>query len=688
MRIRVLAVAALLSCAGLFTFLSTRYDVVQDDAYISLVYARNLASGDGLVFNPGERVEGYTNFAWVLLLAVPHALGLNAVAAARGFGMLAAAGLLLYTWRLSTRLSSRPSDPAHLAAPCLLAANGALAFWTLSGMETAAFALLVAAGAARYLQRERVDTGVGVLFGVAALTRPEGWMFFALTMGHQIIRVLRDPDQRRLSLPRLWIAPAWFAGIVLPHLLFRWLYYGQPLPNTFYAKTGVSLTHLTHGLRYTRDFFMDYGLWGLALLALTVPLLRARTRSRAAYLTLLLLANVGYVTLVGGDTLPENRLYLPVVALLAAALVESARVTLLRICGRRLAPVLFVLLLVIVLVTSVTGPDADLLHARSASLAHNAKLHELADFANGAGAGMDLLASTAIGIPRYRTQAAVLDLVGLTDTTIAHHPQQLTGIHDDHILRNYDVTYVMDREPDAILFITGIRPGTPAERALFLAQRFRLDYRVTYLQDHRPLYVRRNGPPHAASLFADGRFVECYAEALAVMRQDPERAMTLLQESIDVGPTDFAMPHCWLGRLFYESGDFERATAHLRRSLEIDATIVMAWAHLALMRTMEGSVAEAVTMAGTAVELAPGSHFCHYVLGRALLSAQRPAEARRELTMAAELGGAQLQDALYRLGLAAEQEGDLNAAGAAWAALLRVQSDHLAARQGLERIAR
>ncbi|MDA0335283.1 MAG: hypothetical protein O2782_08980 [bacterium] len=688
MSFRVLAVVTLLSCAGLFTFLSARYDVVQDDAYISLVYARNLANGDGLVFNPGERVEGYTNFAWVLLLAVPHALGLNAVVAARGFGMLAAAGLLLYTWRLATRLSSRPRDPTHLAAPCLLAANGALAFWTLSGMETAAFALLVAAGAARYLQRERLDTAVGVLFGVAALTRPEGWMFFALTLGHQMVRLLRDADHRRLSLPGLWVAPAWFAGIVLPHVLLRWLYYGQPLPNTFYAKTGVSLTHLTHGLRYTGDFFIDYGLWGLALLALAVPLLRARTRSRAAYLTLLLLANVGYVTLVGGDTLPENRLYLPVVALLAAALVESARVTLLRICGRHLAPAAFVLLLAAVLVVSVTGPDADLLHARSASLAHNAKLHELADFANGAGVGMDLLASTAIGIPRYRTQATVLDLVGLTDSMIAHHPQQLPGIHDDHILRNYDVTYVMDRGPDAILFITGLRPGTPAERALFLSQRFRRDYRVTYLQDHRPLYVRRGGPPHQESLFADGHFVECYAEALAVMHQDRARAMTLLQESIDVGPPDFAMPHCWLGRLFYETGDFEQATSHLRRSLEVDDTIVMAWAHLALIRTMEGSGEEAVTMAGTAVELAPRSHFCRYVFGRALLSAQRPAEARRELALAAELGGAQSTDALYRLGLAAEQQGDLQAAGAAWTTLLGVQQDHAAARQGLRRIAR
>src|SRR4051794_37248022 len=41
-----------------------------DDAYISFRYAENLASGHGLVYNLGERVEGYTNFLWVVLLAL------------------------------------------------------------------------------------------------------------------------------------------------------------------------------------------------------------------------------------------------------------------------------------------------------------------------------------------------------------------------------------------------------------------------------------------------------------------------------------------------------------------------------------------------------------------------------------------------------------------------------------------
>ena len=40
-----------------------------DDAFISFRYVRNLLAGHGLVFNPGEYVEGYTNFLWILELA-------------------------------------------------------------------------------------------------------------------------------------------------------------------------------------------------------------------------------------------------------------------------------------------------------------------------------------------------------------------------------------------------------------------------------------------------------------------------------------------------------------------------------------------------------------------------------------------------------------------------------------------
>lgn len=673
---------------ALFAALCLRYDIVQDDAYISLVYSKNLVAGEGLVFNPGERVEGYTNFLWVLLLALPHALGLDAVAATRVLGVLAALALLWLSRQLAGAVSSRPRDPLLWAAPLWLGACGSLAFWSLSGMETTLFALLVAGGTLRYLRRSATrdiafDAATGLLFGLAALTRPEGWMFGGLTGLHQCAVLLAR--RRPLSdLWHLWPGAAGFALLVLPHLAFRWSYYGHPLPNTFYAKTGLSLTYLDHGLRYTGKFLLDYGWAGLSLVLLAALLTRRRTRPRVSYLVLLVAANLTYVTFVGGDTMAENRLYLPVIAPFAALLAEGLRVASLRGAGRRHHAGAAVAVALTAAAAAVAGPDDDLRHARQATAVHNAKLHELADWTLEQARTPTLLASTAIGIPRYRTAAPVLDLVGLTDSTVAHHPVALPGIRDDHILRNYNAAYAMDQRPEALLFITGMRPGTPAERALFLSRRFRRDYRVTYLQDHRPLYLRREGPGHDESLYEDGAFVEAYARALAVIDDDPALSLRLLQRAIDLGPDDFAMPHSWMGRLLYADGDLETASHHLRRALEIDDTVVMAWAHLALIDVLTGGP-EAVSRARRAVDLAPRSHFSRYVLGRALAADARPAKAAQQFARAVELGGPQVTDALLHLGDALMETGQSDEAHAAWRSLLTQHPDHADARRRLAR---
>src|SRR5215211_4330173 len=48
-----------------------RYFCLFDDAMISLRYAWNFSHGFGLVWNPGEYVEGYTNLLMTLLMSLP-----------------------------------------------------------------------------------------------------------------------------------------------------------------------------------------------------------------------------------------------------------------------------------------------------------------------------------------------------------------------------------------------------------------------------------------------------------------------------------------------------------------------------------------------------------------------------------------------------------------------------------------
>ncbi|MDD9947529.1 MAG: hypothetical protein OXU20_41195 [Myxococcales bacterium] len=74
-----------------------------DDAYISLCYARNLVEGHGLVWNVGERVEGFSNLPWTLLFAASLAAGASAESAAHVLSTLAGLATLLPCYDLTRR---------------------------------------------------------------------------------------------------------------------------------------------------------------------------------------------------------------------------------------------------------------------------------------------------------------------------------------------------------------------------------------------------------------------------------------------------------------------------------------------------------------------------------------------------------------------------------------------------------
>ena len=119
---------------------------MQDDAYVSFRYARNLVRGDGLVYNVGEPVEGYTNFLWTALAAVPLARGAADPLPFMHAGVGGAAGWARtrccsgsasrWGWRASGRRRS---------ALLPLAVHWSYNMWFFSGMETPLVSLLTIA---------------------------------------------------------------------------------------------------------------------------------------------------------------------------------------------------------------------------------------------------------------------------------------------------------------------------------------------------------------------------------------------------------------------------------------------------------------------------------------------------------------------------------------------------------------
>ena len=283
---------------------------LDDDMMISLRYARNLVAGDGLVWNPGERVEGITNFLWALLLAVPQ-LALGPQRAALGAivmnGALLVAALAL-AFALVRRLGGSPIAAA-LAVFALATHQGTL-HWAAGGSEAILLAVLLlaqawcACGEGVASPREAV---LGALCGgLALLTRPDALPAAGVLM----VALARRCDGRGPALR----AAAWFVALPLLQIVFRLAYYHELLPNTYWLKMTGWRTRPLAGLDYVVRLLSQHALH----LAFAIAALLAARRRATAFALAALLLFLAYVAWAGGDELPKQRFLVPVAPLLFA----------------------------------------------------------------------------------------------------------------------------------------------------------------------------------------------------------------------------------------------------------------------------------------------------------------------------------------------------------------------------------
>ena len=473
---RVLLAALLIAAAGWMAWLAV-YQV--DDAYIVYRYARSLAEGDGFVFNPGERVEGVTCFLWTLALAPIALAGLPLPRVAPALTALFGLATLV----LVARRHAESEERLHLARrdllpSLLLAAAPAFAYWSVGALETIPYALLVTL-AARAHARERRGVGSwgsGVWLGIAGLVRPETPLLVA-ALGADRLRA------RGLASTARWLAIV--AAFVGPFLLFRRLYFGEWLPNTYYAKTGAALpVLLSFGWIYLRgclaSIVPSFGVSGSAIalaggLALAALLTFAWRRPALQTEAIVVLTVAAAIVIEGGDWMVLSRFWVP--ALPSLAVVAGA--ALLSLASRRRAGLVAATLLVVAVVASgVTesvrqrnGGQGLKVNAIGYRHAHR----EVARYLNEHAAPGDAVALMDIGIIGwYADRLRVIDITGLTDRDIAHAPG---GFLD----KTFPVAALLARDPRYIVLV----PGFPADTRIFEDPSFRSRYRALFNLDHR-----------------------------------------------------------------------------------------------------------------------------------------------------------------------------------------------------------
>ncbi|UCF68164.1 MAG: hypothetical protein JSV80_02365 [Acidobacteriota bacterium] len=439
---------------------------IQDDAFISLRYARHLVEGQGLVYNVGERVEGYTNFSWTVLSALPFVLGADPVAALRVLGLLSGVLSVLAAAALAARFM--PHAPlAAGAAGVYLASTPFLTAESVMGLETAAFAALCAAATAVFVGEQRAGARIpwsGAWLALAALTRPEGYLVGGLIGLFDLGRAVRERAARGAFLSR-W---ALFLVPVSAHLVFRVVYYGDIVPNTFHAKVGGGWAALVRGSFYGLEY-----LWyasPLALLAVIgagglVAAGGSRRGGRSELLALVIpLVYIAYVVYVGGDFKLTFRFFaVPTIFLAALAGIGVEHTA--RLLTRAAATGWIVRALLIVLpatgLLALGGPARDFAAWRAQEL----PVHRAAGRWLGEHLSSDaLLATGNAGVLPYESRLPTLDMFGLNDRHIALREMPSMGTGPPGHEKG-DGVYVVDREPTVILIMRARFQPVPRTKA-------------------------------------------------------------------------------------------------------------------------------------------------------------------------------------------------------------------------------
>ncbi len=443
------------------------WDYTIDDTYITLRYAENLVHGEGLVFNPGERIEGFSCPLWVFFLSLIGWLGGDILLASKAFGLLCGLGLVPLLYVALRRCSCVPLIAG--AAALWLSVLPGIHVYACSGMETLPFALAVAWAAflpsLHRSPRVRMYLLPVALLVVATL-RPEGALVFVFL---SLLHFMRA-ETRGI---RVAVVTAWIALAVL--LLVRYGYYGSFLPNTYLAKPspmtaviseGLSLRNLLRiaNLPYATLLPAMSAIGGIGLLACAVVGLIAR-RELLSAASAGAAAGAGLIFLfyAPADWMPASRFSVPFLApiLFLAALGGDALLKVLP--ARQLPAARFVLagLMIAWCFIGLTGTGRIWLRHPSLNSALNADEFyvPIGEWLREDSLPGDRLLAFEIGAVGYHSRLHVIDHEGLIDKEIGRVIQRAGGYgpvrwgHNPKALREL-ADIIVARRPDWFLVLT------------------------------------------------------------------------------------------------------------------------------------------------------------------------------------------------------------------------------------------
>ncbi|MEO8447750.1 MAG: tetratricopeptide repeat protein [bacterium] len=636
-----IVIGILVALSVFFVIICINNKFIQDDAFISFRYIQNFVNGNGLVFNIGERVEGYTNLLWVLILSVFVSLKINVESISQILSVLFGVAVIYMTYLLSglirmredlkgsKKIKSDDNDAQvnyfNLIPSVMLVCTGSFIFWAVSGMETTMFITFCLLGIYYYVKgrnSEAVNYKFPLFIVLATLTRPEGLYFFGLIMIHKLFLSIKEKKSEGIkeffSKNNILSYLVFIIPVIL-YFVIRYSYYGYLFPNTFYAKTGSSSAYLTAGLEYFEKFFTSYMLYGVVLLLPLYLLKKKENFFEISLFYLLIIPFMLYVIYVGGDVLKQNRFFLPVLPLIyilfAKFLTEIYFIIKIKFSRSFAFAAVFIISgFICFYYYSSQKENLDKDIASENGLVDKMKISGNWFKSKQQLLGRPLtLAATTIGAVSYfaGSDVNVIDLLGLTDKEIAHNPKLIPEISAGEYgwkERKYNADYVMSRDPDYIYFSTGIKPSAYGERALYTTEEFMKYYYPYYYSDKANsftdvVYKRKSddeaknvkwefpGNPNYKNIY-----VNMFNQAMNTSRDKTKGqvAMNEFRQSMDIGPAGFGLPYQYIGDIYLQQGKKEQAIESYKKAVELNEHNVLANYQLYQLYSEKGDTANAI----------------------------------------------------------------------------------------------
>ncbi|MCA9580149.1 MAG: hypothetical protein KC416_00045 [Myxococcales bacterium] len=588
---------------GLFLALLLAFEIwlfhaqTVDDSFITFRYAKNLLEHGKLAYNPFESpTEGFSNPLW-LVLVLPGVAFEGPLLWSRFLGICCFGVTGACLWRLSKKDS--PGVAGMAFAFCLSIPG--IVYWHFTGLETPLVASLLTLSVYGFTIAEERPVGwLPVAVTALSFTRADALLLVGLLVFFYPIAY--GIDRKRIGVSArctISVVIAWACA-----LAFRLTYFGEVLPNTYFAKVGGEFfADALEGLMYLTGPVSQSPLLGLALLSpLGLPFLTSTVRRQSVFVLGATIPFLAYVLSVGGDWMPLYRFLVPVLPLLSLI---AARV-LLVLVGRipTAAASRSGLLLGAFFVVPLGGVTGYLLTDQPLQVQMATEVtaigEDLGKVLKETLPPTALTANGAAGAAPYASDLANIDWSGVVDHHIAHRAASPLASFLSKGHRKGDGNYVLDRRPDAIAFVQGrsdAPTGSPSEAAMFFDPRFYAFYRASKTVVLRPNtragWVLSPGPSEAFLDFSNTEFrpatvgfwvIRKSKLPLTVFRRtepgEPENPLLGIARLVDAGKLGEAtvaahqhaddlerlglgfIVHPLLGWLYLRQGDVARASSH------------------------------------------------------------------------------------------------------------------------------